>query len=32
VEMDMNRDELYKESRQVTGQKLFNNWRDFLGS
>ncbi len=32
VEMDMNRDELYKESKQVSGQKLFNNWRNFLGS
>ena len=29
-ESDMNRDELYKESKKVTGQKLFNNWRDFL--
>jgi len=32
VEMDMNRDELYKESKKVSGQKLFNNWREFLGS
>tara|TARA_R110002110_G_scaffold229447_2_gene444910 strand:- start:126 stop:893 length:768 start_codon:yes stop_codon:yes gene_type:complete len=29
-ETDMNRDELYKESKKVTGQKLFNNWRNFL--
>ena len=29
-ESDMNRDELYKESKKVTGQKLFNNWRNFL--
>ena len=32
VEMDMNRDELYKEGKKVSGQKLFNNWREFLGS
>ena len=31
-EMDMNRDDDLNESKQVSGQKLFNNWRNFLGS
>ena len=31
-EMDMNRDENFSESKKVSGQQLFNNWRSFLGS
>ena len=30
--MDMNRDDNFTESKKVSGQKLFNNWRSFLES
>ena len=31
-EMDMNRDEDFNESKKVSGQQLFNNWRNFINS